>query len=269
MIGISTNVLDIQSRLSSQTFQIRLYYWKVATRMAIDRPFFGWGFDSIGDNFRRFQSLEEYQTRGAGVISDSAHNYFLDFLVAGGLPLAFILVWVWGLTLLAGFNYWNTREPLQLSTEILNEVAFTAMCIIFFVQCFINPFNIAIAFWGIFIIGSVLSLSYLPKHDSKELNISDSKRRRIVAPTKRSFLVYLIALIILNPNSASTLLWTDHKFRLAAESGNLNDLATISLESPLSNFRFNAVTEALLSEAFIPDYLRTSANIVPLSSLKR
>ena len=82
-------------------------------------------------------------------------------------------------------------------------------------------------------------------------------------------MVYLLALIILNPISASTPLWTDHKFRLAAESGNLNDLATISLESPLSNFRFNSVTGALLSEAFIPDYLRTSANIVPPEQLKK
>jgi len=86
-ISLWSNFLNVRSQLSGQTLQIRLHYWEIAVRMVLDRPIFGWGFDSFGDNFRRFQTLEEYQTFGSGVFSDSAHNYFLEFVLAGGLFL--------------------------------------------------------------------------------------------------------------------------------------------------------------------------------------
>lgn len=179
-----------------------------------------------------------------------------------------VLVWVLGIIVRVGFTYWNSKEALKLSHEILDESAIASMGIVFFVQSFINPFNIAIALWGTFILGCIISINSRSMKNSRELNIIYQKKGQITASNQRGVLVNLIAIVFFNPVLASVPFLTDHNFRNAAQSGNLSDLEKLSLQLPVSNFRFNAVTGALLSEAYMPEYLRTSVNSVPPEQLK-
>ena len=69
----------------------RGYYWDAALGMISKFPIFGVGFDSYGDYYAEYRSVEAATLTG-DVQSNSAHNVYLDLGVSGGLPLLFIYI---------------------------------------------------------------------------------------------------------------------------------------------------------------------------------
>ena len=261
--------LQLNSLLYQQTLQLRILYWKIAVRMLLEQPYFGWGFSSYFDNFRIFQSEQEYMSFGAGVVSDSAHNYFLDFAVVGGLSLAIFFGIILIIMSRAVYLYiWRSINPKEAESSQV-EFTLVSLVVVFVMQSLINPFNMAIAFWGTVILGCTLSLGSNVVEKGvrfKEKRIEQKKRK--YSPLKVG-VIKLFVCSLLSPTFAIKPYRTDHDFRSAAETGNLSQLVNVALESPISYYRFNAITSELLRESDIPDYLRTSANTVPPDQLKQ
>lgn len=261
--------LQLNSLLYQQTLQLRILYWKIAVRMLLEQPYFGWGFSSYFDNFRIFQSEQEYMSFGAGVVSDSAHNYFLDFAVVGGLSLAIFFGIILIIMIRAVYLYiWRSINPKEAESSQI-EFTLVSLVVVFVMQSLINPFNMAIAFWGTVILGCTLSLGSNVVEKGvrfKEKRIEQKKRK--YSPVKIG-VIKLFVCLLLSPTFAIKAYRTDHDFRSAAETGNLGQLVNVALESPISYYRFNAITSELLRESDIPDYLRTSANTVPPDQLKQ
>jgi len=261
--------LQLNSLLYQQTLQLRILYWKIAVRMLLEQPYFGWGFSSYFDNFRIFQSEQEYMSFGAGVVSDSAHNYFLDFAVVGGLSLAIFFGIILIIMIRAVYLYiWRSINPKEAESSQI-EFTLVSLVVVFVMQSLINPFNMAIAFWGTVILGCTLSLGSNVVEKGvrfKEKRIEQKKRK--YSPVIIG-VIKLFVCLLLSPTFAIKAYRTDHDFRSAAETGNLGQLVNVALESPISYYRFNAITSELLRESDIPDYLRTSANTVPPDQLKQ
>ena len=64
-----------------------LEYWRIGLETARDFPFTGKGPDSYIEGFRLYRGSEFVGKYSQDVISDSAHNVFLDFFANGGIPL--------------------------------------------------------------------------------------------------------------------------------------------------------------------------------------
>ena len=67
-------------------------YWRAGWNMTVDHPIFGVGMDSYGDWYRRSRTLEATLRRGPDIISNAAHNVFLDISSFGGFPLLIVYV---------------------------------------------------------------------------------------------------------------------------------------------------------------------------------
>jgi hypothetical protein len=82
--------------LYKSSLQARGFYWRAATNMMVEHPFFGVGLDGFGDWYRRSrtQSATDFN---AGIVSDTAHNIPLDIGSGGGIPLMIFYLLILGL----------------------------------------------------------------------------------------------------------------------------------------------------------------------------
>lgn len=78
-------VADIS--LTDRTTQSRFMIWGMAAQGALERPITGWGLENFSYVFNKYYDPEMYNQEAW---FDRAHNQFLDWLVAGGVP-AFLL----------------------------------------------------------------------------------------------------------------------------------------------------------------------------------
>jgi O-antigen ligase len=76
------------------SIKARLYSWEIAWRGFLQRPIFGWG----QENFNLVVGVLDPDHAGDELL-DRAHNQFIDWLVAGGMPMfvLYMLLWLFAL----------------------------------------------------------------------------------------------------------------------------------------------------------------------------
>ncbi|GIW68446.1 MAG: hypothetical protein KatS3mg099_394 [Candidatus Parcubacteria bacterium] len=88
--------------LSEGTVAARFMIWRMALEGARERPLFGWGQEGFNSVFNKYYNPKMYNQEQW---FDRAHNVFLDWLIAGGIP-AFVLY-----LLLYGSALWLLWAP--------------------------------------------------------------------------------------------------------------------------------------------------------------
>jgi tetratricopeptide (TPR) repeat protein len=90
--------------LEDRTTQSRFLIWKMALQGAKERPVFGWGQENFNFVFNEHYNPEMYSQEQW---FDRAHNEFLDWLIAGGVPASLLYL---SLFALAAWAIWRSRE---------------------------------------------------------------------------------------------------------------------------------------------------------------
>lgn len=137
------NVGPLSSLLFQQTGIYRVDYWKAALRMTFEHPFFGVGLDGYGDWYRESRDLTATLRRGPEMISNSAHNIFLDLSSGGGLPLITAYLALVTITLRAAWKVINS-----LSSYDCKFFAVFIAYLCYLLQSLISINQIGIAIWG-------------------------------------------------------------------------------------------------------------------------
>ncbi len=83
--------------LTDRTTTARFQIWNMAYQGFVEKPLMGWGQENFSYVFNKYYSPEMYSQEQW---FDRAHNQFLDWLIAGGLPafvlyIAFFVLVVW------------------------------------------------------------------------------------------------------------------------------------------------------------------------------
>jgi O-antigen ligase len=230
-----------------ETLVNRTIYWKIGLGMVRESPIFGKGYDSYLDNFRRFLSPELRSKVGEGVISDSPHNLFFDFLVSGGLLLGGFLVVLIVLSLKRIVHFLlKVKERTFIPSE---EDLLFILVLTYLAVASISPFNIGLFIWLPVIMGT---LSGLGKPFNFEVHTSRVKK---VSPllmkiTAKGLLA--LTLIICNPVSAFLPMVTETRYRSAVETGNFYSLKSVALDWPYSGGRAIAIAQGMLDSSFAP-----------------
>ena len=117
-------------------------YWRAGWNMALDNPFFGVGLDAYGDNYRKYRTLEATLRRGPEVVSNAAHNVFIDLAANGGLTLLVIYCGFIALALNKIIKYIKSGRSDHYFQGII------AIWIAFLAQSIISINQIGLAIWG-------------------------------------------------------------------------------------------------------------------------
>lgn len=83
--------------INSSSVSTRIFTWEAAIRGVIDRPLFGWGLENFSYVFDKYyDSRHLIPGQNSDTWYDRAHNVYLDYAVAGGIPALFAYLGILG-----------------------------------------------------------------------------------------------------------------------------------------------------------------------------
>jgi O-antigen ligase len=164
-------------------------YWRAGWRMAIENPLLGLGLDSFGDNYRKYRTLEATLRRGPDVITNAAHNIFIDFAANGGLPLLFIY---FSFLIICGKKIWCYSRS---DTRDKYFEAVIAVWVGFIAQSLISINQIGIAVWGWILTGVIAGWKVQTVSRVKEQKLESVKIHKDKGFSPRNLMILLVGMI--------------------------------------------------------------------------
>ena len=197
----------LSSIFAKQTFQIRIHaYWDTAAEMGLHHLLFGVGPDQFADEFNRYYSLENRQVFGP-LVTDNAHNYFLQFFAEIGIFGALFFLLLSLTTLAKAFRDLSHSNTSDLALK----VAVIATLTVYFAQALVSIEHIAINIWFWILLGllsgktnSAGCTQELPKSVGKNQRISSknlvtknqiSSLNKVIATATGIFLITISSLL--------------------------------------------------------------------------
>jgi O-antigen ligase len=192
---------------AKQSFQIRIHaYWETATNMGLQNLLLGVGPDQFIDQFNRFYSLENRRVFGP-IVTDNAHNYFLQFFAEIGLIGALLFLLLSLTTFVQAI-----RDFSQASTnDLALRLVVIATLAVYFAQALVSIEHIAINVWFWILLGVLSGKSIsleiskeLPKNlvknqksgnNTKAINSKASSLNQVIAAASGIFLLVLSFLL--------------------------------------------------------------------------
>jgi len=216
-------------------------YWRAAWRMTLEHPFFGVGLDNYGDWYRRSRSIEATLRRGPDVVTNAAHNVYLDMSSFGGFPLLIIYA---SLMMLVAASIWKAvSRAKEFSASFAGLVG---AWLAFQAQSIISINQIGLAIWGWVLSGLIVGYEI----KTRSLEIVETKKKPFKYPlsSAQSSPVTLLALFVglsigifagVSPYLASA------KYKGALATGNPSIIQEAAYIWPLDPSRISQVAATL------------------------
>jgi len=191
---ISISIFGILNRgflakyLYQDSVTFRGDYWRAGWRMAIENPLFGLGLDSFGDNYRKYRTLEATLRRGPDVVTNAAHNIFIDFAANGGLPLLLIY---FSFLIICGKKIWCYSRS---DTRDKYFEAVVAVWVGFLAQSLISINQIGIAVWGWILTGVIAGWNTPTNIEIKEQKQVNQKISEAEDFSARSIMILFVGM---------------------------------------------------------------------------
>jgi hypothetical protein len=216
--------------------QSRGDFWRSAFTTGNANPFFGVGFDSFGDYSLKYRDI----TAASHVFAeytDSAHNYYLDYLASGGYFFLFLQV---VLSLLVLYSFFVViKNHAKFEIEVVG--LFTCW-LVFQLQAFISPMSIPFMTWNAIISGSIIGIASQTKFNKINKSASDIRKKVSKNSYWPSSLLFLVGLIIMFPYFNS-----DKQQLTAIRTGNGDLLMKAVTMYPESVLKYSQASRDLLS----------------------
>jgi O-antigen ligase len=221
--------------------QSRGDFWRSAFTTGNSHPFLGVGFDTFGDYSLKFRD-EIAASHSFAEYTDSAHNFYLDYLATGGY-LFLILHLVLTLVTLKFFIslikiYGNSNFYV---------LAFFCAWIVIQLQMIINTQTITFLTWNAIFTGAVIGIGGNLNQDLKTQSRYTQNNSRSRISYTQSIIFILIGLIIMYPYFNN-----DRLFTKATTTGNGDLLIKSVTAFPQTVTRYSLASRALLDSG-LPD----------------
>lgn len=139
-------------------------YWQAGYRMILDHPLFGVGLDSYGAWYRQYRDVTATLRRGPEVVSDNAHNVFIDFGANGGLILFFAYLGI------CVFVLFSAIKALRRSTDFDPYFStLLALWVGYQAQSVISINQLGLAVWGWIFGGAIIGYAVNSREPSGKL----------------------------------------------------------------------------------------------------
>ena len=211
----------LSSILYQDSITFRGDYWRAAIQMANEKPLFGVGLDSYGDWYRRGRDLEATVRRGPEIVTNAAHNVYLDMLANGGITLFVLYCASVILVFVSIVKMLKSDKPLNSS-----HLAIIACWVAFQIQSVISINQLGLVIWGWVFGGLIIGLEFRLK-SSKTASNSDADLAN-PAQVLKVFAGVLVGLLIAVPP-----FYASAKFKSALETRNANAIYLAAKLFPL------------------------------------
>ena len=169
-------------------------YWRAGLNMFKDNWAHGVGLDSYGDYYRMYRDGTAANRRGLEVVSNSAHNLFIDLAATGGTFLLLGYLSILGLVLFSIFRVFRSSTKLPLDYKVL-----VTLWAAFNLQTMISINVSSLAIWGWIFSGLILSYEIeggTYKSIGRKQWREKSKEFSLLTTTCCSICVFLVAPLV-------------------------------------------------------------------------
>jgi len=232
--------------LYKESVSLRGEYWHAGWITGLTNPFFGAGFDSYGDWYRRSRRESALSIPGIDTVSNAAHNVFLDIFAFGGWPLfiSYILMVLMVVNSIVKFTLRNRKFDSQF-------VGLTAVWFCYQLQSAISINQIGLAIWG-WTFGAAI-LAYERADRESIVTNTESLRKKITGKhsTKHSSkepvissglvagLASVVGMIIAVPPLSADMRW--RSAQISQDANRVEALLRPSYLNPINTFEFNNI----------------------------
>jgi O-antigen ligase len=222
-------------------------YWNAGIEMFKSHPFAGVGLNSYGDWYRTLRSSSAIISPGPEVFTNTAHNIYIDYAAAGGLPLLIAFLAIILLTSISVIRFIkNDKEFDGTFYSILGA------WVVYLVQGLISIDQIGVAIWGWVLPG--LLIGYESKTRSSLISqVSELRiQKRKNSKTEDNLVEAGILLKVLVSSVAALVLVipvvkSDFDIRKAYDSSSAELLIAAAKQYPINNYKISNVTGLLIN----------------------
>jgi hypothetical protein len=216
------------------SIQSRGDFWRSALTTGNSHPFLGVGFDSFGDYSLRYRD-QIAASHNFAEYTDSAHNYYLDYLATGGYPFLILNILLFLLVLRSFYFIYKKSNLFDMNISAL----FCAWTV-FQLQSIISPGGIPFMVWNSIISGSVIALASLSNNTENTSLYSRAVLKQKLDLSK--VFVIIIGLVISFP-----IFNTDRMQLKAIQTGNGDLLIKTVTSYPESVLKYSQASRDLLT----------------------
>ena len=215
--------------------QSRGDFWRSAFTTGNSHPLFGVGFDSFGDYSLKYRD-ELAASHSFAEYTDSAHNFYLDYLATGGYFFLLIYMLLLLFTLRAFF-------VLNRSHNSYNRYisAFFCAWLVIQLQTMINTQTITFLTWNAILSGAIIGMAGTSLNDQSIDQSNPHLSKQLKHTYIQGITLVVIGLIVVFPYFNN-----DRLFAKASNTGNGDLLIKSTTAFPQSVTRYSLASRALL-----------------------
>lgn len=232
----------LTSYLWQPTVALRQQYWYAAWKMALKNPIFGVGMDGYGDWFRRARGMGAIANPGPNIVSNAAHNVFLDILASGGFPLLGIYLVITGLGLKAIVRIFRESKKYDPTFVTLSTTWLTYQT-----QSIISINQIGLAVWGWLITGLLIGYERIYFNSSltdiNRAKLPQAERVNFISPRFLASFGLAFGFLISSPPLFADMNWRN--IQLTGSAAQLPKTFSGSYFSPLNSANLLSVVQIL------------------------
>lgn len=229
MAGLGILQIGPLSFLYQDSTSFRGDYWRAGISMFSANPLVGVGLDAYGDNYTIYRDEIAATRRGPNVVSNAAHNVFIDFLSSGGL-LLFIPYFLM-MVIIAISAIRIIKSTRHYDSNVISLIAAWFSYLLISIVS-INQLSIAVMGW---IFGGLILGLILNDGSQKTPNISKQTVNSLVS-TPIGYLLASLATLAVLLTSISPALYTYFNVVASARSNDFLELSQTVKRSPESPF---------------------------------
>jgi hypothetical protein len=226
--------------LYKESVSLRGEYWFSGWQTGLNNPWFGVGFDSLGDWYRRSRRESALILPGVDTVTNAAHNVYIDMFAFGGWPLFIAYCLLSLVVVFSIFKFIRSNQQFDFTF-----VTLVSVWICYQLQSFISINQVGLAIWGWAIGGLIIAYSNLDKNLGGDDCINNQAQTRrvktgsaateVLSPKLISFLFAVVGLIIAAPPLNADMKW--RQAQLSQDVAKVEAALKPSFMNPLSTFK--------------------------------
>ena len=229
-------------------------YWRAGIEIARNNPFFGAGLDSYGDWYRFSRSIEATDRRGPEIVSNSAHNVFIDVASSGGIILLGIYLILFGFVVKSIFKILSNQKNYDVFS-----VGLIVVWLSYVIQSVISINQIGLAVWGWALGGAIVGYAYSFGQPAVKQNKNQDQNlaTKFYSP---AVILGLIGLVL-----AILPLTKDANFRKSLTSGSIAQLERAAFSFPVTTFHLDFASSGLFNNELYEQSLAFAQDSVEIN----
>ncbi len=263
--------------LYKETVSLRGQYWHAGWTTGSQNPWFGVGFDSYGDWYRRSRRETALTLPGIDTVTNTAHNVYLDIFAFGGWPL---LCSYLAINLFVLISIFRVTTRSRRFNPIF--ISLTTVWVCYQLQSIISINQIGLAIWGWIFGAGIIAFDINEKRNNQhkensskesQWNRSKHNKQSVFSPQLTAGLLSVVGLILSAPPLSADMKWRTAqdsqdaaRVETSLQSSYLNPQNTYKFLSTVGLFESNGLHElahkyALKSVEYNPESFESWRNL--------